>query len=179
MNNIGLVIFGNFYSWKTFISGPSIFLKGGSDFVTNSYGESSDSSCEKSWVPVKKRTRSPKLKMLGPLCNWIVNLETDAKTLYYNLLKLKYLCIFKQQPQKSFEQDILPRNLQINIYRLFFPSSGMHAMNYIASLGIFMRQGRRMHRTKGLFMWKWGTPGSWGNPPVYIISHINLITFTW
>ena len=25
-----------------------------SDFVTNSYGESWDSSCEKSWVPVKK-----------------------------------------------------------------------------------------------------------------------------
>ena len=37
-----------------------------------------------------KRTRSPKLKMLGPLCNQIVNLETDAKTLYCSLLKLKY-----------------------------------------------------------------------------------------
>ena len=28
--------------------------------------------------------------MLGPLCNQIVNLETDAKTLYCSLLKLKY-----------------------------------------------------------------------------------------
>ena len=37
-----------------------------------------------------KKTRSPKLKMLGPLCNQIVNLETDAKTLYCSLLKLKY-----------------------------------------------------------------------------------------
>ena len=27
--------------------------------------------------------------MLGPLCNQIVNLETDAKTLYCSLLKLK------------------------------------------------------------------------------------------
>ena len=28
--------------------------------------------------------------MLGPLCNQTVNLETDANTLYYSLLKLKY-----------------------------------------------------------------------------------------
>ena len=27
--------------------------------------------------------------MLGPLCNQTVNLETDAKTLYYSMLKLK------------------------------------------------------------------------------------------
>ena len=31
-----------------------------------------------------KKTRRPKLKMLGPLCNQTVNLETDAKTLYYS-----------------------------------------------------------------------------------------------
>ena len=37
-----------------------------------------------------KKTRSLKLKMLGPLCNQTVNLETDAKTLYYSLVKLKY-----------------------------------------------------------------------------------------
>ena len=43
------------------------FLPDNSNFVTNSYGESWDSSCNKS-----------------------VNLETDAKTLYYSLLKLKY-----------------------------------------------------------------------------------------
>ena len=39
--------------------------------------------------------------------------------------------------------------------------------------------------TKGLFTWRWGTPGRWGsplrwgNPPVNIISHFDLITFTW
>ena len=39
--------------------------------------------------------------------------------------------------------------------------------------------------SKGLFTWRWGTPGRWdnplrwGNPPVHIISHFNLITFTW
>ena len=48
-----------------------------SDFVTNRYGES--------W-----ETMSPKLKMLGPLCNQTVNLKTDSKTLYYSTLKLKY-----------------------------------------------------------------------------------------
>ena len=37
-----------------------------------------------------KKTRSCKLKMLGPLCNQTVNLETEAKTLYHSLLKLKY-----------------------------------------------------------------------------------------
>ena len=36
------------------------------------------------------KTRSSKLKMLGPLCNQTVNLETDTKTLYYSLLRLKY-----------------------------------------------------------------------------------------
>ena len=63
-----------------------------SDFVANTYGESWDSSCEKSSVPVHtqlKKTRTPKLKMPGPSCNQTVYLETDAKTFYYSLLKLK------------------------------------------------------------------------------------------
>ena len=39
--------------------------------------------------------------------------------------------------------------------------------------------------TSGQFSWRWGTPGRWdnllmwGNPPLQIISHFNLITFTW
>ena len=37
-----------------------------------------------------KKTRSQRLKMLGPLCNQTVNLNTDSKTLYYSILKLKY-----------------------------------------------------------------------------------------
>ena len=66
------------------------------DFVTNSYGESWDSSCEKSWVPVhnqwvpvQKNKESQIENASGPLCNQTVNLETDAKTLHYSLLKLK------------------------------------------------------------------------------------------
>ena len=34
------------------------FMDSYSDFVTNSYGVSLDSSCEKSWVPVKKKKES-------------------------------------------------------------------------------------------------------------------------
>ena len=40
-----------------------------------------------------KKSRSPKLKMLGPLCNQTVNMETDAKSLYYSLLKLKIVLL--------------------------------------------------------------------------------------
>ena len=44
------------------------------------------------WAPVKVKTTTtnPKLKMLGPLCNQTVNLKTDAKSLYYSVLKIKY-----------------------------------------------------------------------------------------
>ena len=60
--------------------------------------------------------------MLAPLCNRIVNLETDAKTLYHSLLKLKYSPIYlkhkkdlnKYASQKSHEQDLPPKNLQID-----------------------------------------------------------------
>ena len=34
---------------------------------------------------------SSKLKMLVPLCNQTVNLKTDSKTLYYSIMKLKYI----------------------------------------------------------------------------------------
>ena len=99
-----------------------------SDFVTNSYGESLDSSCKKSWVPVQnqwvpvKKKGVVNWKCLGLICNQTVNLETDAKNPYlqfteiekqsFYILKaqklLKYFCIFKQQPQKSHKRDILP-----------------------------------------------------------------------
>ena len=55
-----------------------------SDVVTNSCGESWDSSCEKSWVPVQnhwvpvQKTMSPKLKMLWPLCNQTDNLKMES-----------------------------------------------------------------------------------------------------
>ena len=72
-----------------------------------------------------KKTRSPKLKMLGLLCNQTINLETDAKTsllqfteikmyspsIYLKHKKDKQICIFKQQPQKSHGQDIIIINV--------------------------------------------------------------------
>ena len=83
-------------------------------------------------------------------------METDAKTLYYSLLKLKYspsiylkhkktpkkknICIFKQQPQKTHEQDILAAEKSSNrSIVLCVQSHGTHFMNYFASLGIFTR----------------------------------------
>ena len=45
-------------------------------------------------------------------------------------------------------------------------------------------QTARVRYIKGPFTWRWGTPGRWGNPlrwgspPVHIISHFNVITFT-
>ena len=68
------------------------------------------------------------------------------------------MAVFARRPKKVAEvavrqgftvicilkQDILQTNLQI--HRLFFASYGTHTMNYFASLGIFMRQGRRAQR---------------------------------
>ena len=49
-----------------------------------------ESQVQNQWVLVKKKM-SLKLKMLGPLCDHTVNLKTDSKTVYYSLLKLKYI----------------------------------------------------------------------------------------
>ena len=54
-----------------------------SDFVRNSYGESWDSSCEKTRVPVQnywdsvQKSTSSKLKKLGSLCNQAVTESED------------------------------------------------------------------------------------------------------
>ena len=66
--------------------------------VTNSYGESWDSSCEKYWVPVQKhRVPGKKKKVCDWKCVglcvtrqliWLISL-TDSKTLYYCSTKSK------------------------------------------------------------------------------------------
>ena len=71
-----------------------------SDFVTNSYGESWESQIE----------------MLGPLCNQTVNMETDAKTLFYTLLK-------KEITHTGYST---PKNLQID--GSFFLSHRTHTI---------------------------------------------------
>ena len=78
---------------------------------------------------------------MGLFFHQTVNLETDAKTLYYSLLKLKYSPFIylkhkkdkrKQEPQKSHEKDILPKNLQFD--RSLFASYGTHAGNYFGTV---------------------------------------------
>ena len=60
---------------------------------------------------------SPKLKMLAPLCNQRVNLETDAKTLYYSLLKLKYsLSIYSKHKREYAYLDSNHRNHTVRIF---------------------------------------------------------------
>ena len=45
--------------------------------------------------------------------------------------------------------------------------------------------GRVEQESKELFTWRWGTPGRcanplrWGNPPVHIIFHFNLLHDRW
>ena len=64
-----------------------VMVSPGTHFVKNH-----ESQGLEPWAPVKVKTTTtnPKLKMLGPLCNQTVNLKTDAKTLYYSIVKWKY-----------------------------------------------------------------------------------------
>ena len=74
-----------------------------SDFVTNSYGESWDSSCEIHESQFTTIESQFKNKSPGSLCNHTVNLKTDSKTLYiYSLLKWKYTpSIVKHNKEKK------------------------------------------------------------------------------
>ena len=44
-----------------------------------------------------KKQLSPKLKMLGPLCNQTVNLKIESKTIYYSFLNFKQLFYLKHK----------------------------------------------------------------------------------
>ena len=67
----------------------------------------------------------------------ILNLKTDS----YCKAELRQP---QEHPQKSHEQDIVLKRLLIN--RSMFAFYRTSAMNYFASLGIFMRQRRRTQR---------------------------------
>ena len=114
--------------------------------------------------PVKKK--SLKLKMLWLLCNHTVNPKTDSKTLYYSVLKLKYShcpsilhckaqqrrkrCVLLSNSHNNCHRNYTNRILLTHMFRsinvLIFASYGMHAMNYLVSLGTTMRQGPRRLR---------------------------------
>ena len=144
-----------------------------SDFDTNSYGESWDSSCENSrvpvqnqWVPFKKKgvrnwkclgcyvhvTRQLIWRQTPKLC-----ITVYLVLLFYTTTKAKRnmhhqtTAIIKLMQQKLHERDI-STNTQILIEWSIFASYGTHAMNnchYFASLGIFMCQGHRTQKKIG------------------------------
>ena len=74
------------------------------------------------------------------MCGLYVTKFTEVKIQSFYIFKaqtrLKYICIYKQQPQKSLGQDILPKNLQID--PSFFVSYGMYAMSCFMSLDTFI-----------------------------------------
>ena len=110
--------------------------------------------------------KSLELKMLQPLCNQTVNLKTYSKTLYYSMLKLKYIpSILKhikgQKKYVSFNKshNNFHRNyangifLQVHMFRSIDQSLGNLCVLwdtcyelFQASLGIFMHQERRRKR---------------------------------
>ena len=51
------------FNANTFLSHSSYVKYSSSDLDTNSYGESRDSSCEKSWVQPSPESMSPSLKI--------------------------------------------------------------------------------------------------------------------
>ena len=101
-------------------------MGGSSDFVTNSYGESWDSK-KKNHEPQFEKTRSRVWAFIIIFFFFYVTRQLIWRHrpklfIYYSSLKLKYspairlkykkyhikyICIFKQQPHKSHEQDIL------------------------------------------------------------------------
>ena len=59
--------------------------------------------------------------MLEPLCNQTVNLETDAKTLYYSLLKLKYSSSIYSKHKKDWNKYASLNNSHTNhTNRMFY-----------------------------------------------------------
>ena len=102
---------------------------------------------------------NPKLKTLGPLCNQAVNLT--PKTLYRSLLKLKYTRFIVKHNKDSKKYVSLSKSLEnshVNHTNSVFYKKGIlwsidrslrptrKHMNYFASLGIFIGQGRRRQR---------------------------------
>ena len=124
------------------------------DFVTNSYGESWDSSCDKSWVPLQNCWVSVKKKHWVPgsfVTAQLVWSHTPNSVLQFTETKiysfyckaqrrLKEISVVYQQPQKS-HKHILQKHLQIR--QSIFACYGTHTTNCFACLGNFFASGRR------------------------------------
>ena len=79
--------------------------------------------------------------MLGPLCNQTVNLETDAKTLHYSLLKLKFSPLIYLKHKK--ENQIKQRSQKSRHKNSAKKSSNRSIILCIPREGIFLYQGQR------------------------------------
>ena len=115
-----------------------------SDFVRNSYGETWDSSCEKSrvvvqnyWVPVQKPeslglyvTTQLIKRQTSKHCITVYWNKNTVYSFYYQAQqRLKEICT--RQSQKSHKQDILQKYLQID--QSIFASFGTHTTKRIPS----------------------------------------------
>ena len=122
-----------------------------SDFVTNSYGESWDSSCEQIMspspeVPVKETT-NPQLEMLGPLCAQTNKRDSVVKhNEHSNNNNCASLNNSHKNGHRNHRNKIFKKNIFRSIDRSTFVSYGTHAMNFSVSLEIFMHQGCRMQK---------------------------------
>ena len=74
--------------------------------------------------------------MLGPLC------DQEGKRYSFNEHLKKYASL--NNSHKNRTNTIFYKNTDRSIDRLVFVSYGGHAKNFCASLGISMRQGRRI-----------------------------------
>ena len=130
-----------------------------SDFVTNSYGQSWDSSCKKIMSPTPERLSLSLKKKWVPgsfVTTQLIWSYTPNFVLQFTEIKiycfcckaqqrLKEISAVKQQPQKSHKQDILQKHLQI--HQSIFACYGTHTTNCFACLGNFFGSGRRGNKT--------------------------------
>ena len=129
-----------------------------SDNVSNSYGKSWVSSCEKAWVPLQNHW----VPVQGTMRPWVfmypqlIWRQTQKLCVTCSLRKLKFTSSMIKHNKDSKNYALLNNShknshrnhtngvLCKNIFRLI--NRSLHPTCYFASLGILMRQGHRMKR---------------------------------
>ena len=83
------------------------------------------------------------------------------------LLSIKFwLFLWRQKGSPRFFREIQPVH-----------TPEFAAMSFLLSDWLyfgFMGCDNTSYNIKGLFTWRWGTPGRWGNPPVHKMSHFKI-----
>ena len=110
-----------------------------------------DSSCENSWVPVKKKTESDIENAWAFMFNQRVNLKTDSKTLFHSTLKLKYgAFIFKAQQRLK---EICIVNNSHNNYHRNYTNGKFLQMHMFRSIDRSLRPTGRIPWINILHLW--------------------------